>query len=123
MGDVKSAVVDADVLPNTENIKQLLEDEAGGVIEAGDEGCCAPCIISYCNGWTLKSKIDFVFLQDGCGSAMPELVPLFDGVKGKSVAACKVILRAGRDWKGIDNTWDDFCSNYIQSLGVEKSKL
>eukprot|EP00983_Pelagomonas_calceolata_P052666 1142943-Pelagomonas_calceolata.AAC.2 len=69
---------------------------------ASGKGRCKPRIIFYCDGCTSESKVDFVFPQDGCGSALPELVPLFDGVKGgvKSIPACKVILRAGRDWKG-----------------------
>eukprot|EP00983_Pelagomonas_calceolata_P131841 1161814-Pelagomonas_calceolata.AAC.15 len=46
-------------------------------------------------------------MDDGCGSALPKLVPLFNVVEGKSIPACKVILRAGRNWKGIGNAWDD----------------
>eukprot|EP00983_Pelagomonas_calceolata_P014861 471428-Pelagomonas_calceolata.AAC.1 len=96
---------------------------SASVVEARGEGRCTPRIIFYCDGCTSESKVDFVFPQDGCGSALPELVPLFNGVKGRSIPACKDILRAGRDWKGIGNAWDDCCSFIsIVCLGVAKEQ-
>eukprot|EP00983_Pelagomonas_calceolata_P048017 1140883-Pelagomonas_calceolata.AAC.2 len=92
---------------------------SANVIEAGGEGCCAPCIVFNCDGWTSESKVDFVLPQNGCGSALPELVPFFNGGKGKSIPACKVILRAGCDRKGIGNA-----GNYIHLIwGVQSSVM
>eukprot|EP00983_Pelagomonas_calceolata_P121767 1160830-Pelagomonas_calceolata.AAC.3 len=76
---------------------------SAGVIEASGEGRCTTRSLVPCDGCTSKFKVDLVFPQDSCCSALPELVPLFSGVKGKSIPACKVILRAGCDWKGIGN--------------------
>eukprot|EP00983_Pelagomonas_calceolata_P021412 670899-Pelagomonas_calceolata.AAC.1 len=37
----------------------------------------------------IQDQIDPVFSQGGCGSALPELVPLLNGVKGKSIPVSK----------------------------------
>eukprot|EP00983_Pelagomonas_calceolata_P127362 1161395-Pelagomonas_calceolata.AAC.2 len=91
---------------------------SAGAIETGDEDRCIPRIIFYCDGWTseLESKVDFVLLQDCCGSTLPELAPLFNGDKDKSIPAFKVILRAGCDRKGIGNAGNDGCMNNIHCL-------